>query len=141
MVRDFRYLKVRERQINKFNRLLQKEVNIQREGNIIWLNNPPILSQGVAQAQAQVALTHSQEGVQAVVNARQARVSAPVAVPKSLQWEMSLLSQTMHQVSMGNKGQDPEAQGRHPGFHLSWDPITFNLGLLGVHPPLRGKTT
>ena len=30
-VGEFRYLKVRERQINKFNRLLQK-----REGNITW---------------------------------------------------------------------------------------------------------
>ena len=33
-VRESRYLKVRERQINKFNRLLQKE------GNITWLSNP-----------------------------------------------------------------------------------------------------
>ena len=36
-VREFRYLKVRERQINKFNRLLQKQ------GNITWsgIPNPP----------------------------------------------------------------------------------------------------
>ena len=33
-VREFRYLKVRERQINKFNGLLQKE------GNITWKRTP-----------------------------------------------------------------------------------------------------
>ena len=34
-VREFRYLKVWERQINKFNRLLQKQ-----EGNITYADNP-----------------------------------------------------------------------------------------------------
>ena len=49
-VREFRYLKVRERQINKFNRLLQKE------GNITWLSNPntyPGSSKGVGNANPQ----------------------------------------------------------------------------------------
>ena len=70
-VREFRYLKVRERQINKFNRLLQKE------GNITWSSTPKTLTlnQGIAQAQAE--LTLSWEGVQAVqaLNPRQAALT------------------------------------------------------------------
>ena len=40
-VREFRYLKIRERQINKFNRLLQKQ-----KGNITYAGNPPTLNWG-----------------------------------------------------------------------------------------------
>ena len=87
-VRELRYLKVGERQINKFNRLLQKE------RNTTWFKHPPTLSQGVGQTVA--GLTHSQEGVQAALNCRQARVSVPVMVYEGLQWEMSLLPQTIH---------------------------------------------
>ena len=56
-VREFRYLKVRERQISKFNRLLQKE------GNITWSSTPLIpFNQEVVQAQP--VLPPRQEGVQ-----------------------------------------------------------------------------
>ena len=83
----------------------------------------PTLSQLVAQAQA--SLTLSQEGVQAgqALNPRQTGTSGPAMVPQALKWRMLLLPQTSQQVLPGNKGRDPEA-----------------LGLLGVHPPLRGKT-
>ena len=129
-VREFRYLKVRGRQVNKFNRLLQKEGNI-------TCSSTPNPWPGIAYAQA--VLTHSQDRVQATLNSSQARVSIPVMVPKLLQWEMPILPQIIHQVSLGNKGLDLEAQGRHPGFKTSWDPNSLNLGHLGVHPHWGGK--
>ena len=39
---------------------------------------------------------------------------------------------TMSQVMPGIKGLDPEVQLRCPGFSLSWDLPTLNLGHLGV---------
>ena len=61
-VREFRYLKVRERQISKFNRLLQKE------GNIIWSStpNPNSHQPGSSTGQAVLTLNPSWEGAQAV---------------------------------------------------------------------------
>ena len=58
MVRKFRYLKVRERQINKFNRLLQKQ-----EGNITCTGNPhnpqPGRSTGTGSTHPQACLSPS----------------------------------------------------------------------------------
>ena len=75
-VREFRYLKVRERKINKFNRLLQK-----REGNITCTGNLLTLFHGVAQVQA--ALIPSQGGAQAQAALNpptQVRVPVPITV-------------------------------------------------------------
>ena len=63
-VREFKYLKTRERQINKFNRILQK-----KEGNITYAGNPPTLNQG---------------GVLAVFSP-QSQIRVPVMAPKLLQ--------------------------------------------------------
>ena len=48
-VGEFRYLKVRERQINEFNNLLQKQkgnITYYKKGNITCTSNPLNLSQG-----------------------------------------------------------------------------------------------
>ena len=67
-VREFRYLKVRERQINKFNLLLQNQ-----EGNITCASNTPNPSKGDRTC-AGKHLTLSQGGaqVQAVLQPTQA---------------------------------------------------------------------
>ena len=56
MVSEFRHLKVKERQINKFNRLVQKE------GNITWSSAPP--GGSAALFPGQTVLAPSQEEAQ-----------------------------------------------------------------------------
>ena len=76
--REFKCLKVWERQINQFNRLLQKKGNITGKAPLMPLNQVPVETKpvpspsqegeqaGQVLSPRQVVLAPSQEGVQAV---------------------------------------------------------------------------